>query len=111
MAVAMTIRHVVKPGDSVIQLSDEHGFYAMTIWNHADNAALKRRRADMNILLAGDVVVIPDKRGKTVEVATGRRHTFRRRGVPAIYRVQLIEYGKPLAELPYRLIVDGVVHE
>jgi hypothetical protein len=61
----MPIRHVVKPGDSVIQLSDEHGFYAMTIWDHADNAELKQKRADMNILMEGDVVVIPDKREKT----------------------------------------------
>ena len=106
----MPISHTIQDGDSVIRLSDQHGFFATTIWNDAANADLRSRRTDMNVLLAGDVVVIPDKRPKERPAQTGRLNVYRRRGIPAVYRLQLFDIEEPRANQEYRLTVDGEVY-
>lgn len=103
----MSQTHKVQPGDSVIQLSDLHGFFAPTIWQHADNAALRALRPDMNQLLPGDTVVIPDKRQREERRATGASHSFRRKGIPAKLRLQLHDMHWPRADQPFELSVDG----
>lgn len=46
----MPTRHVIQQGESVVALSERYGLFVETIWNHADNAELKRKRKDMNVL-------------------------------------------------------------
>jgi N-acetylmuramoyl-L-alanine amidase len=102
----MPIRYRIQQGDSVSKLALEFGFFPQTIWEHADNESLRTLRQDMNILLPGDEVVIPDKRVRTERCATGRRHTFRRRGVPMLFRLQVLHLNQPLKNEPYELTVD-----
>jgi hypothetical protein len=101
------IRHRVKPGDSVVKLAEAHGFFPDTIWDHPDNADLKALRKDMNILMPGDVVVLPDLRRREAPCETDKRHTFRRRGVPMMFRAQLFDRNEPRKHQPYTLEVDG----
>lgn len=103
----MPIKHTAREGDSTIKLSEVYGFSADTIWHHADNAKLRNNRSDMNQLLPGDVVTIPDKTLKEVAIPTEQRHRFRRTGIPAIYRLQIFAYEEPRANQNYRLVVDG----
>jgi N-acetylmuramoyl-L-alanine amidase len=103
----MPVQHTVVEGDSVIKLADIHGFFPDTLWNHPANAALKSKRKDMNELLPGDVVVIPDKKEKSQTVATGASHKFRRKGIPALYRLQVFDVEDPRANQEYTLNVDG----
>ena len=107
----MPVKHTAEEGDSVIKLADQHGHFAATIWNDAANAELKKKRKDMNVLLPGDVVVIPDKRVKEVKKPTGEKHVFRRKGIPAIYRLQLFDVEEPRANQTYKLTVDGQLYE
>ena len=107
----MPIRHVIEQGDSVIQLSEEHGLFAQTIWDDPANADLKARRKNMNILLPGDVVVIPDIRPKGERVETLQHHRFRRKGIPAIFRLQVFNIEEPRANQDYVLDIDGVAQE
>ena len=107
----MPITHVIEQGDSVIQLSEEHGLFAPTIWDDPANADLKARRKDMNILLPGDVVVIPDIRPKGEHVETLQHHRFRRKGIPAIFRLQVFDHEEPRANQDYILDIDGVPQE
>lgn len=107
----MPIKHEVEQGDSVISLSEEHGFFANTIWNDPDNAELKKKRKDMNILMPGDVVVIRDLRLKEVDKPTAKQHVFRRKGIPALYRLQVFDVEEPRANQKYRLTVDGQLYE
>jgi Putative peptidoglycan binding domain len=107
----MPTEHEVEEGDSVISLSEEYGFFANTIWNDPDNAELKKKRKDMNILMPGDVVVIREKRLKEVEKPTAKQHVFRRKGIPALYRLQVFDVEKPRANQQYRLTVDGQLYE
>jgi len=103
----MPIRHTVVQGDSVIRLADIHGFFPQTIWDDPANAALKEKRKDMNELVPGDEVVVPDKRPKELPIATGARHVFRRKGIPAAYRLQIFDVEEPRANQEWVLTVDG----
>jgi hypothetical protein len=103
----MPTSHTVQQGDSVISLSEQHGLFAMTIWDDGANAALREKRQDMNVLLPGDVVVIPDKRPRSEKRAAGASYSFRRKGVPALFRLQLYDMHLPRANQAYELKVDG----
>jgi N-acetylmuramoyl-L-alanine amidase len=102
---------VVQQGDSVAQLAGAHGHFYQTIWDDPANAELRAKRQYMNVLAPGDVVTIPDLRQKEIAISTDRRHVFRRRGVPAMFRLQVVRNGKPRAQERFVLTVDGVVHE
>lgn len=102
----MAKRHQVAEGEGTTSIATNSGFYDRTIWDHPDNKSLRKHRRDMNALLPGDELVIPDKREKEVERPTGAMHRFRLRGVPAKYRVQLVSRGQPIANCPYVLTID-----
>jgi Putative peptidoglycan binding domain len=102
----MPIRHTVEEGEGTTSIAAQCGFYDQTIWLHSENEALRARRRDMNALLPGDELVIPDRRLKEVERPTGALHRFRLRNVPAKYRVQLVSRGQPIANRDYVMIID-----
>jgi peptidoglycan hydrolase-like protein with peptidoglycan-binding domain len=103
---------IVAEGDCITSIAEEHGFFPDTIWNHPDNAELKRLRKDPNVLQPGDKVYIPEKdTSKTESCQTEQLHRFRRRGVPAMLKIRLLADGKPRANTAYRLVVDGQVIE
>lgn len=99
--------HTVQQGECMSSIAFEHGFFWQSLWNHAENAALKRSRESPFVLKPGDEVHIPELRQREVTAATGLRHTFRRKGVPAVLRMQLLEMNQPLAGLPYVLEYGG----
>ena len=99
----MPVQCVIQDGDSVIKLSEQYGFAAETIWSDSANASLKKSRPDMNVLVPGDVVVIPDKKVKQEKRPTGKRHKFRRKGIPALFRLQLFDGDSPRKNQDYQL--------
>lgn len=107
----MPIRHEIKQGETVISLSELHGLFVDTIWNHPENAALKEKRKNMNILMPGDVLFIPDKTLKEVSKPTNEVHKFQRKGIPALFRLQIFDIEEPRANQKYTLDVDGQKHE
>ncbi|HEY0081099.1 MAG TPA: peptidoglycan-binding domain-containing protein [Pyrinomonadaceae bacterium] len=104
----MPLTFEIKDGDSVIKLSVKYGLFCETIWNHPDNAELRRKRKDMNTLLPGDILFIPDIRPKDVPADTGKLHRYRRKGVPANFSIQIYQNEQPYAHQDYKLVVDGV---
>ena len=107
----MPINYLVKQGDCIFSIAFEHGFFADTIWNHPNNAELKRRREDPNVLLPGDVVFIPDKRVKEVSEPTNQLHKFRCRNTPKVFRVQVVRLGRPVKNMDYKIDIDGTENE
>jgi hypothetical protein len=103
--------HIVQRGEGVTLLAERYGFAPETIWNDDANAALRRERDDMNVLMPGDEVTIPDKSPGDVGCRTGARHVFRRRGIPARHRLQILDHGEPVPDAPYRLTIDDVTFE
>jgi putative peptidoglycan binding protein len=104
-------QYKVEQGDCISSIAFAHGFFPDTIWNHPDNSQLKQKRKDPNVLMVGDVVAIPDKEIKEVSKATEQKHRFRKKGVPAKFKVRVLKKGQPRKNEKYRLIIDGQVLE
>lgn len=103
----MPFDHVIQPGDSVTSLAERYGFFASTIWDYPANKALRERRSNMDTLRPGDVVAIPDKAKRIEACGTEARHRFVRKGIPAVFRLQLFDQDKPRANQSYQLEIDG----
>lgn len=99
--------HTVRQGESVISLSKRYGVPADKIWDDPDNSSLRENGRKINLLYPGDVVSIPEKEVKEIDVQTGQRHRFRCSGRTAQLQVQFRDNGEPLANEPYVLDVDG----
>lgn len=105
----MAKKHIVRRGEGISRIAEHHGFAPDTIWNHPSNRELRELRRDGNVLREGDEVAVPDLAPKTVEREVDARHRFRRRGVPAQFRLRLERNGEPEADVPYELWVDGAL--
>ncbi len=98
----------VRPGDCIASIAFERGFFPDTIWKDSSNKDLKSQRKDPDVLMAGDVVSIPDLRLKEVEKPSGQKHRFQRKGVPKLLRLRLLESDEtPVANATVRLDIDG----
>lgn len=102
--------HVVRRGEDMASIAARYGFFWKTLWNHADNAELKRVRKDPNVLLEGDRVTIPDLRASEYGRSTEARHRFRRKGVPSKLKMQLLRDDEPRSGVSWEFEVVGQTH-
>jgi hypothetical protein len=99
--------YIVGADESIPSIAKDNGFFWRTLWNHPDNAALKAKRKDPNVLMEGDEVTIPDLRLRQESGATEARHTFQLKGEPHIFKLRLMRMNKPRANEAYVLKLDG----
>jgi N-acetylmuramoyl-L-alanine amidase len=97
----------VRQGDCVSSIALAHGFDPETIWNHPGNAELKQLRRSPNALLPGDELEVPTPELREDGVATGSVGRFKLTVPPIKLRLRLTSHGKPRADLPYELILEG----
>ena len=104
--------HRVLPGECLASIAERYGFTnPRVVYEHPANEALRRVRPDPNVLLAGDEVVIPDRRVRTTEGATEQRYRFVIDRQPAWLRLRLLNPdGSPRSGLPYRIEYQGQIH-
>jgi N-acetylmuramoyl-L-alanine amidase len=107
----MAAQYEVQQGDCLSSIACEYGFLPDALWNHPDNADLKQKRKDPNVLAKGDVITIPDIEIREVSKPTEQKHEFRRKGVPAKLKIQILKKGQPRKNEEYRLIIDGITLE
>ena len=107
----MPINYQVKQGDCISSIAFEHGFFADTIWNYPNNAELKEKRQDPNVLMPGDVVFIPDKRLKEVPEPTNFVHKFKCKNTPEKFKIQLLIEDEPRANEEYELEIEDLKFE
>ncbi len=107
----MAINYQVKQGDCISSIAFEHGFFPDTIWDHPENAELKKKREDPNVLMPGDVVFIPDKRLKEVSEPTNNVHKFRCKNTPEKFKLQLLIEEEPRANEEYELEIEDLKFE
>ena len=69
--------HTVQQGECLSTIARRNGFGSWKIlYDHPNNADLRKARKHPNILYPGDEVFIPDPKPKQVGVATGAAHKF-----------------------------------
>jgi hypothetical protein len=100
-------KYTVKQGDCISSIAFAYDLFPKTIWDHPDNAELKKLRKDPNSLFPGDSVVIPEKQLKEEDCQAEQKHRFRRKGVPEKLRIQFLtgaeEDDTPRKAIPYTL--------
>lgn len=101
--------HKVEIGDCISSIAEQYGFFWQSLWELPENAELKKRRKEPNVLLPGeDEVFVPEKRLKEVSKPTNEVHKFRCKTTPAKLRIQFMdEDDQPRANVPYTLTIDG----
>jgi hypothetical protein len=105
------IAYNVAQGDCIYSIAKQYGFAWKVLWNLPDNAALKQKRKDPNVLLVGDVVMVPEKQQKQVSCATDANHTFQLNATPARLALQMLDRNhRPRKGLKYSVSIDGEVH-
>jgi N-acetylmuramoyl-L-alanine amidase len=99
--------HVVESGECIISLADRHGHFWETLWNHPDNADVRKVRGSPHVLLVGDRVHIPEITIKHMSCETENRHRFKRRGIPISFELLVEENGEPLSGRRFVLRIEG----
>ncbi|OJH41737.1 peptidoglycan-binding protein [Cystobacter ferrugineus] len=104
----MTKIHVVKQGECLLRIARRHGFADYKkLYEHPDNAELRKKRPNPHVLFPGDEIVIPEStsaKGMTVSLSTGQTHRFVLQLRTRLVRLALEDAeGKPLADTPYTL--------
>lgn len=103
--------YTVGAGESIASIAKENGYLWKTLWDHGNNAGLRKQRANPNQLVEGDVVFLPDKSDRMVSKATDGSHRFKRKGEPTSLKIRLTSGGEPRRNEPYTLTFDGqVIH-
>lgn len=74
-----------------MNIADNYGFSWETVWNHPDNAELKQRRENPNVLFPGDVVVVPEITPRIEDAATDKRHIYVKKNNLAQVRLRLLD--------------------
>lgn len=104
----MSRKHRVRQGECLTIIAERYGFSWTRLWDDPENAALKASRGDPNVLMPGDVVVIPDQEAGLASCATAARHRFRRKGIPPSLRLVLTTMdGEPISNEAYVLEIDN----
>lgn len=101
--------HIVKKGECFSSLARKYGFHDPdTLYSHPDNAQLKQKRPNPNVLMVGDKVKIPDKQEKTEQISHSRRHVFKVKGLRTHLRFIVEDLdGNSLANKAYDLEVGA----
>lgn len=101
--------YTVKQGDCIMTIAEANGFLWETIWNHEDNARLKERRKDPNVLFPGDVVVIPELTPRIESAPTEKLTTFIKKTNLVQVRLRLLDLKRyPRTNIEYTATVDNV---
>jgi N-acetylmuramoyl-L-alanine amidase len=107
----MAIEHQVKQGECISSIALQHGHFWETLWDEPGNAELRELRKDPNVLLPGDLVVVPPPRSREESGQVEQRHRFRRKGTPAKFRIRFVkEPDLPPAEQPDIVVVESGKH-
>lgn len=98
-------KHRAEQGDCIYALAEATGHAWSTIWDTPENDALRKKREDPGILLAGDEVFIPPLRKREESGSDAARHRFRRLAIPLKLRVRVLRNAEPRANAPFILTV------
>jgi hypothetical protein len=101
--------HTVVQGEYLSGIAKKYGFSShKKIWDHAENAELKKQRQNPNVIFPGDQLFIPDKKDKKESRDTGQRHQFVLKTEKLKLRLVLEDlYEKPIANAACELRIEN----
>ena len=104
----MPTLHIVKQGECLAKIAKRYGFLDYRkVYDHPDNAELRKKRPNPNLLFPGDRVVIPEFEPKTVSISHGRTHRFTLKVPRQHVRLALKDAeGAPQAGKSYTLVLS-----
>jgi Putative peptidoglycan binding domain/LysM domain len=96
----MAGNYTVKQGDHLSKIAKDFGFSDYhTIWDHPNNADLKQKRQNPNVLFPGDTLFIPDRVTREESAATDQRHQYKMHKPKLKLRLTLEDlYERPIAD-------------
>jgi hypothetical protein len=105
--------YTVRQGEHLVQIAKDNGFTDYTVvWDHPNNADLKSKRQNPNVLLPGDQVFIPDMEQKQESRPTDKKHSFTvDKKTLKLCLVLEDVYEKPIAGAQCALLVDGQIYQ
>lgn len=105
----MPTTHQVRQGECLSSIAARYGFADWkAIYEHADNAELRKKRPNPNVIHPGDRVTIPDRELKEVGCATGAVHRFVVKAQPTRLKIRFRDAeGKGYADRKYQLVVGA----
>jgi len=103
--------HIVVQGEYLSKLARKYGFSNYgTIWDHPNNAELKKKRQNPNVLLPGDKLFIPPRESREESRPTEKKHRFQLKAEKLMLRIRFLGLdSKPVAGIKIDLTVDGTV--
>jgi hypothetical protein len=103
--------HTVAQGEYLSGIAKHYGFSSYkAIWDHTENASLKKKRQNPNVIFPGDRLFIPEKREKQETRATGKTHRFVLKAEKLKLRLVLEDlYEKPIGNAQCELRVENEV--
>jgi N-acetylmuramoyl-L-alanine amidase len=101
--------YIVKQGDYLSKLARENGFADYhTIWDHPNNAELKKKRQNPNVLFPGDSLFIPPRDTREELRPTQKKHRFVVKKDKLMLRLTIEDsFFKPIANAECELTVEG----
>ena len=97
----------VKQGDCLTSIAKSFGVHWEHLWKLSENAELRKKRNNPNILFPGDIVVVPETKLRLEDRSVDTQHTFVKQGEPARLKIRLLAAGKALAD---KAIADKYRH-
>lgn len=97
--------YVVGSNENTISIAKDKGFFWRTLWDK--NPELKSLRKNPNVLLAGDIMKIPELQPAEFSRGSDARHKFKRKGEPVKIKLKLLVLDEPRANEDYTLVVEG----
>src|SRR5216117_2469351 len=101
--------HTVAQGESIASIALSYGFFDwQKIYNLPENASLKQKRPQPEILFPGDEVFVPDLETKEYSKPTDQKHKFKlKQGQPTKLKIIVKnEKDEALSNKPYTLTLD-----
>jgi hypothetical protein len=105
----MAGNYIVRQGDHLSKITKTFGFSDYhTIWDHPNNADLKKQRQNPNVLFPGDSLFVPDRQQREESRNTDQKHKFIKKTSRLKLRLILVDqYEQPIAHAQCMLSLEG----
>lgn len=97
----------IKDGDCAHSLAVAKGMTLDKVWFDSANSALRQKRANPHVLMAGDKLTLPDRTDGQESCETEKRHCFQRKGLRARLMLKIQRNDKPLGSADFILEVGN----